>query len=142
MNEQTRKHLAELNHLATSPSMVAGVQYDEASKEAVVLFGNQTLGDGDVLTYEGKQYSVHVVIKDLGDVPDEPDFTRVERYISTEAWDKRAKTIVTTSAPVYATRPGRTVYHADITLSIGGKNIPMDNGGLGSRVVCTANGAL
>lgn len=140
MNEQMRKHLNQLNNVSNDPPLVAVVQYDEGAKEAVLLLGGQTIQDGETVAYKGKQFPVTFKVENLGSVPDEEDYGHVHHYISTEAWDPRAKTIVTTSKPVYATRPGRTVVGATVSLSIGGKPVAPADDGLGSRVICTGDG--
>ena len=117
MNEQMRKHLNQLNNVSNDPPLVAVVQYDEGAKEAVLLLGGQTIQDGEIVAYKGKQLPVTFKVENIGSVPDEEDYGHVHHYISTEAWDPRAKTIVTTSKPVYATRPGRTVTYIDLVMS-------------------------
>lgn len=136
--EQARKHLDEVNGINTEPELVAVVQYDEGKDEVVVLLNNETIENGGEVTYKGKKFPVEVEIFDVGEVPDEIDHSKVDHYISTEAWDKKAKTIVTTSEAVYATKPGRTVVDADLVLSVGGVNILQqpDDAGKGSYVVC------
>jgi hypothetical protein len=139
MNEQTRKHLDEINGISNDPELVAVVQLDEATDDVVVLLNNQTIEDGGEVDYMGKQFPVTVEVLDEGVVPDEIDMGTIIKYVSTEAYDHKHKTIVTTSVPVYGTKPGRTVEGADVVLSVGGVAIEQepDDAGHGSRVDCS-----
>jgi hypothetical protein len=138
MNEQTKAHLDKINNVNTSPELVAVIQYDEATKEAVCLLNNQTLETGDEVDYRGTKFPVVFAINSLGSVPDEIDHSVIDHYISTDAWDPIAKTIVTTSETVYGKKPGRTIVGADVVLTIGDVAIEQEPfyKGMGSHVIC------
>jgi len=142
MNEQTRHHLNQVNNVNDNPELVAVVQHDEGTGETVLLLNNQTLENGQVVDYRGKMFPVEFAVESMGTVPDETDHSVVDHYVSTEAWDPKHKTIVTTSQAVYGTKPGRTVVGAVVHLSVDGIDIQPDNGGLGSHVVCAPDVVL
>ena len=135
---QTEKHRLERSGVNTSPELVAVVQYDENTKEAVLLLNNQILKDGDEVDYRGKKFPVALEVKFAGNVPDEVDHGVVDHYVSTDAWDAKQQTVVTTSEAVYAPKitGGRTVNAADVDLSVGGTALKIANGGKGGRTVC------
>ena len=138
MNEQTKKHLDKINNVNASPELVAVIQYDEGTKEAVCLLNNQTLETGDEVDYRGTKFPVVFAINSLGSVPDEDDHDVAPTYISIDRWDPVLKTIVSYTTPVYAKRPGRTIVGADIVLSIGGTAVEQEPfyRGKGSHVLC------
>ena len=135
---QAQKHLNKINNVNDSPELVAVVQYDEGTKETVCLLNNQTLKHGDEVDYRGKKFQVGVMAESLGEVPDEVDHSKIDHVVSSEAWDPKELTNVTTSATFYGAKPGRTITGAVISLVIGGtviKQAPED-AGKGSFVVC------
>jgi hypothetical protein len=138
MNEQTKRHLDKINNINTSPELVAVIQYDEGTKEAVCLLNNQTLETGDEVDYRGKKFPVEFKINDMGTIPDEDDHDVAPTYISVDRWDSVLKTIVSYTTPVYAKRPGRTIVGADVILSIDGIDIKQEAfyRGKGSHVIC------
>ena len=138
MNEQTKAHLDKINNVNTSPELVAVIQYDEATKEAVCLLNNQTIESGGEVDYRGKKFLVEFKINDMGTVPDEEDHDVNPTYISVDRWDPVLKTSVSYTTPVYAKRPGRTIVGADVFLAIGDIAIGQDPfyKGRGSHVVC------
>jgi hypothetical protein len=138
MNETTKAHLDKINNINTSPELVAVIQYDEGTKEAVCLLNNQTIESGGEVDYRGTKFPVAFAINGIGSVPDEDDHDVEPTYISIDRWDPVAKTIVSYTTPVYAKRPGRTVVGADVVLSIDGIDIKQEAfyRGRGSHVVC------
>jgi hypothetical protein len=135
---QEQKHRLEASGVNTSPELVAVVQYDEGRKETVCLLNNQILKHGDEVDYRGKKFLVGVQVENPGTVPDEVDHSKIDHVVSSEAWDKKELTNVTTSATFYGTKPGRTVTGAVVSLVIGGARIEQskDDAGKGSLVVC------
>ena len=142
MNEQTRHHLNQVNNVNDNPELVAVVQHDEGTGETVLLLNGATTDSGEDVTAYGKSLPAVFGIESMGTVPDEADHSVVDHYVSTEAWDPKVKTIVSTSEAVYGKKPGRTVVGAVVHLSIGGVEIKPDNGGLGSHVVCAPDVVL
>jgi hypothetical protein len=138
MNEETRAHLDKINNVNASPELVAVIQHDEGTGETVLLLNNQTLETGEEVDYRGTKFPAVFAINDMGTVPDEIDHSVIDHYVSTDAWDPIAKTIVTTSEAVYGKKPGRTIVGADVFLSIGNLVIGQDPfyKGKGSHVVC------
>src|SRR5664280_658945 len=108
---QATKHRLESSGVNTSPELVPVVQYDENTKKAVVLLNDQIIEDGGEVDYRGKKFPVALAVKFAGNVPDEVDHGLVDHYVSTDAWDEKQKTVVTTSEAIYASKitGGRTI---------------------------------
>jgi hypothetical protein len=138
MNEQTKRNLDRTNNVNTPPPLVAVIQYDEGTKEAVCLLNNQTIEDGGEVDYRGTRFPVRFGISDFGTVPDEDNRDIEPTYIGIDRWDPKLKEIVSYTTPVYEKRPGRTVVGAVVFLIIGGKDIEQEAfyRGRGSHVVC------
>lgn len=136
MNEQTRKHLDEVNGVAKD--LVAVVQYEETKDVLTLQLNGQDIvmtdGVGEV-EYHGKQYPVEVDIEDMGDLPDEEVF---DGFKSVDKFDPVAKTMVSYTTPSFKKVEGRTVVDAVIYLTVNGKNCVQENyyRGKGSHVHC------
>ena len=131
MNEQTRKHLDEVN--GNAKDLVAVVQYEETKDVLSLLdLGEKPviLTDGvGTVTYKGKDYKVEVDIEDVGDLPDEEVFDGFESYMVGN---------ITYSRPKFKKVEGRTVVDAVIYLTVNGKNCVQEDyyRGKGSHVHC------
>lgn len=139
MNEQQIAHLNRINGINTEPEIVAVVQKVEETGDVSLIIGGNSYKSGDYYDYKGKKYLVEFSIDFSGNVADDIDMSVIKGYISSEAYDRVHKTIVTTSTPIYGTKPGRTFRAADVKLFIDGKRIEQESfyRGMGSRVVCT-----
>lgn len=139
MTEQQIAHLNKINGINTEPELQVVVQKVEETGDISLIVGNQSYKNGDFYTYKGKQYKLEFAINFAGNVASEIDTSVIERYISSEAYDKVHKTVVTTSIPVYGTKAGRTFRAADVKLVVGGVAVEQEPfyKGMGSRVVCS-----